>query len=143
MTERFTYPVDLSTDEAGRVLATFPDFPEAATDGADRAEALDEAADCVAEAIAGRIVHREDIPAPSPARRRPTVSPDAVIAAKAALYLALREAGMSNVALARRLGCGENEIRRLLNPAHVSKIGRLEEALAAFGKRLVVDVRVA
>ncbi len=143
MTERFTYPVDLAPDGAGRVLATFPDFPEAATDGADRAEALDEAADCVAEAVAGRIVHREDIPAPSPARRRPTVSPDAVIAAKAALYLALREAGMSNVALARRLGCGENEVRRLLDPAHVSKIGRLEEALAVFGKRLVVDVRVA
>ena len=143
MSGRFTYPVDLSTDEDGWLLSTFPDFPEAGTDGTDRAEALEEAADCVAEAIAGRIVNREDIPAPSPARRRPTVSPDAVIAAKAALYLALREAGMSKTALARRLGCGETEVRRMLDPAHVSKIGRLEEALATFGKRLVVDVRAA
>ena len=81
-------------------------------------------------------------------RRRPSgarivSSPGALIAAKAALYLAMREAGLSNVALARRLGCQETEVRRLLSPRHNSKIGRLEQALAALGKRLVVDVRDA
>ncbi len=73
MTERYVYPVDLVTDEDGRVVAIFPDIPGAATDGADRAEALAEAADCLAEAIAGCIERREDIPPPSPARGRPLV----------------------------------------------------------------------
>jgi antitoxin HicB len=38
------------------------------------------------------------------------------MAAKAALYLAMREAGISNVQLARKLGCDEKEVRRMLDP---------------------------
>lgn len=143
MTGQFTYPVEMSADEDGRSLVLFPDFPEAATDGADWTEAMGEAADCLEAAIAGRIVDRSDIPPPSPARGRPTVSVGAVIAAKAALYLAMRASGTTNVALARRLACDEAEVRRLLSPRHTSKIGRLEEALRALGKQLEVTVRDA
>ena len=143
MTTCFVYPVDLSEDEDGRVVADFPDLRGAATDGADRAEALAEASDCLEEALAGCMVRREDIPVPSPARGRPTVGPGALIAAKAALFVAMREAGMSKSALARRIGCQEGEVRRLLDPRHASKIGRLEQALAALGKRIFVEVRAA
>jgi antitoxin HicB len=140
---RFEYPVELTIDEAGFVLAVFPDLPEAGTDGADQAEALDEAADCLATALAFRIIERKEIPPPSPARGRPTVTPGTLIAAKAALYLAMREQKVSKVALAKRLGCDEAEVRRLLNPRHASKIDRMDDALAALGKRLVVEVRAA
>ena len=139
-TERYAYPVVLSTDEEGRVLAVLPDLDGAATDGADRVEALTEVADCLEEAIAGCIVRRENIPAASAARGRPLVTPGAVISAKAALYTAMRAAGVSNSALARTLGCAEGEVRRMLDPRHATKIGRLEEGLAALGKRLVVEV---
>ena len=59
-------------------------------------------------------------------------------AAKAALYLALREAGLSKRQLAARLGCDEKEVRRLLDPRHPSKLPRLQAALVALGKRLTV-----
>ena len=139
-TERYAYPVALSTDDDGRVVAILPDFDGAATDGANRDEALAEAADCLEEAIAGCMARREDIPSTSAARGRPVVTPGAVISAKAALYTAMRAEGVSNSALARTLGCAEGEVRRMLDPRHATKIGRLEEGLAALGKRLVVEV---
>jgi len=139
-TERYAYPVVLSTDDDGRVVADFPDLDSAATDGADRAEALAEAADCLEEAIAGCMARREDIPSTSAAKGRPVVTPGAVISAKAALYMAMRTQGVSNSALARTLDCAEGEVRRMLDPRHATKIGRLEESLAALGKRLVVEI---
>jgi len=64
-------------------------------------------------------------------------------AAKAALYLAMREAGITNVQLARKLGRDEKEVRRMLDPRHPTKLPRIKEALDLFGKRLVVSVEEA
>ena len=143
MPTRFHYPVELTSEEDGGLIVSFPDLPEALTCGADRIEALAEAADCLEEALAGRITERMEIPRPSPARGRATVSPGATIAAKAALWSEMRAARMTNTALAASLGVLESEIRRMLDPRHATKIGRLEEALAVFGKRLVVSVEAA
>ena len=143
MATRYSYPIDLHKESEGGYSVTFPDFDEALTDGDTLAEAIAEAADCLEEAIAGRIARREDIPAPSPAKDRPAVTPGAVLAAKTALYEALREQRLSNSAFAVALGVQEGEVRRILDPRHATKIGRLEEALARFGKRLVITVEAA
>ncbi len=144
MTRLFAYPVDLTEDaDDGSVFADFPDLAGASTDGADRAEALAQAADCLAEALAAAITDKRPIAPPSPARGRPLVEPDVLTAAKAALYLAVRAEAVSNVELARRLGVAEGEVRRMLNPRHPTKIGRIESALAALGKRLTVHIRAA
>ena len=68
MQRQFVYPAVVERDEAGYFLVTFPDLPEAGTDGETLEEALTEAADCLAEAIAGRVVRLEDIPKASPQR---------------------------------------------------------------------------
>lgn len=127
----FTYPVVLAEDEAdGGFVVTFPDVPEAITQGEDVADALE-------EAVAGRIRRGDEIPVPSqPDDGQPVVPVPAQTAAKAALYLALEEAGLSKVELAARLGCDEKEVRRLLDPRHPSKLPRIQAALAALGKRL-------
>ena len=143
MAIRYSYPVDLHEEREGGFSVTFPDFDEALTDGDTVVEALAEAADCLEEALAGRIARREDIPAPGPAKGRPAVTPGVVLAAKAALYEALREERLSTSAFAAPLGVQESEVRRMLDPRHATKIGRLEEALARFGKRLVVTVEAA
>ncbi len=140
---RLAFPVDLETDEDGRVVARVADVPGCVTDGASRDEALAEAADALEEAIAALMEARRDVPVPSPARGRPRVVPGAVMAAKVALYMALRETGTSNVALAQRLGVAETEVRRMIDPRHKTKIGRLEAGLAALGRRLVVSVEAA
>ena len=65
MEDRFTYPADLTPEEGGGFLVSFPDIPEALTSGSDLEEALAMAEDCLEEALAGRIDDGEDIPAPS------------------------------------------------------------------------------
>ena len=71
------------------------------------------------------------------------VSVPPLIAAKAALYLTMREAKMSNVKLAKQLGCGEKDVRRMLDPRHNSRINALQEALEALGKTIVLAVENA
>ena len=53
----------------------------------------------------------------------------------------MREAKMTNVALADCLGVTKNVVRRLLDLDHRSHIGKVEAALSTFGKRLVLEVR--
>jgi len=50
----------------------------------------------------------------------------------------MREAGITNVELARRLGVTEAVVRRLLDPDHETKDRKLAAALGALGKELVV-----
>jgi antitoxin HicB len=86
----------------------------------------------------------ESIPEPSKSRRGElSISVPALMAAKAAIYLAMKEAKISKTELAKRLKCDEKEIRRLLNPRHKSKIERIEAALKALGKHLIVGFRAA
>jgi antitoxin HicB len=138
--KNFIYPVKLEADvDDGGFVVSFRDLPEAITQGDSIEEALNEAADCLEEAIAGRMVMGLEIPAASTVRQSeyPIILP-AQMAAKAALYLAMREEGMTKTELAKRMGCDEKEIRRLLDPRHASKVPRIETALLCTGKRLVV-----
>jgi antitoxin HicB len=139
---QFVYPANVKRDEEGYFLITFPDFPEAGTDAESLEEALAEAADCLAEAVAGRIARDENIS--KAARKRKgqyAVALPAQIAAKAALYLAMKETRINKSDLARRLGCGIKEVQRLLDPKQPSEIQRIEEALTAIGQELIVGVQ--
>ena len=141
MSETFAYPASVVRDEAGFYLVTFPDFPEAATDAESREAALEEASDALEEAIAGRMNRGDDIPHPSARKARQALVPvPAQMAVKAALYIAVKEAGIRNTELAKRLDADEKEIRRLLDPHHRSKLPRLEAALDAMGKKLVIGI---
>ena len=141
----FVYPARFEHgDKPGVLVITFRDFSEAITQGKGERDALWQAADCLEEAIAGRIADGRAIPKASRTARgeRPIPVP-APMAAKAALYLAMAEAGMTNVQLARKLGCDEKEVRRMLDPRHPTKLPRIKEALDVFGKSLVVSVKEA
>jgi len=142
MTNEYAYRVVLTPDDqAGGYVVTCPDFPEVVTQGESRGDSLEQAADAVEEAVAGRLRRGESIPTrASPGDLRDTVHLRPVMAAKAALTEALRGSGMSQVKLAEALGCDEKEVRRLLDPRHPSKMPRLERALAVLGKALVVRV---
>jgi len=115
--------------------------PGALTFGDDEAEALAE--DCLIAALRGYIKLGKAIPAPSPSRGRPVVALPSLAAAKLALYAAMREAWISNVELARRLGITENVVRKLLDLDHRSHIGQVEAALGKLGVRLEVVARKA
>ncbi len=141
----FVYPAKFERgDTPGVLVITFRDVPEAITQGNGLKDAHWQAADCLEEAIAGRIAGGREIPKASSGTRGERLIPvPAPMAAKAALYLAMGEAGITNVQLARKLGCDEKEVRRMLDPKHPTKLPRIKEALEVFGKRLVVSVEEA
>jgi antitoxin HicB len=139
---RYTYPARLEPQEDGSLLAQFVDLPEALTDGADQAEALAEAADCLSEALAGRIHRGEEIPLPSPLQDGLyAVAPEPTIALKTALYEALKKRGLSIPELARRLEMDEREAARLVDPRARTRLTSLEAALAALGYEIGIEVR--
>jgi antitoxin HicB len=141
----FVYPARFERgDKPGVLVITFRDVPEAITQGKGEKDALWQAGDCLEEAIAGRIADGREIPKASRAARGERLIPiPAPMAAKAALYLAMGDAGISNVQLARKLGCDEKEVRRMLDPRHPTKLPRIKEELDVLGKRLVVSVEEA
>lgn len=145
MVSTFVYPAKFERGQKPGVLViTFRDIPEAITQGKGDKDALWQAADCLEEAIAGRIADGREIPKASRVGPRERLIPvPAPMAAKAALYLAMQEAGIPNVELARKLGCDEKEVRRMLDPRHPTKLPRIEDALGVLGKRLVISVEEA
>ncbi|MGA2181750.1 MAG: type II toxin-antitoxin system HicB family antitoxin [Bryobacteraceae bacterium] len=135
-----TYPASFLR-EAGRegFHVRFPDLPEALTGGDDLDDTFVQAEDCLAEAIAGRIARGDGIPRPSrPKRGQHLIGVPLYLAPKLALYLAMRESGMPNIELARRLGVSETVVRRMLNPKHATKSDKIQTALAALGTRIVI-----
>lgn len=142
---RFDYPVILAPDDNGTILVTSPDLPEVTAYGKDHDDARVRARDAIEEAIAARIAGREEIPEPS-APRRPRkgkaefVALSAGTALKVLLYRAMAEKGVRKADLVRRLGVHAPQIDRLLDVRHASRLDQLEAALAAMGKRLVLDL---
>ena len=137
------YPATLEPDKVGRVLVRFADLPEALTDGADLAEAPSEAADCLSEALASRIVDGEEIPRPSSTEAGPgqhIISPSPTIALKAALYSALRHRDMTVADLAALLDMDWHKAARLIDPRLASKLTSLEAALAALDCQIRLSV---
>jgi antitoxin HicB len=140
--KRYTYAARLEPDEEGRPVVHFPDLPEALTDGADEAEALIEASDCLSEALAGRIHRQEEIPLPSPLRPgMHAIEPEPTIALKAALYDVMRAAGIGARELAMRLGIDERQAARLVDPKARTPLDKLEGALSVLGYTIGIEIR--
>ena len=140
----YAYPCVLTPAEDGSLVATFPDVPEAITGGANRSDALAVAEDALATALAGYVHEKWDIPAPSEATAGQALVPvSPVVAAKLALYSAMRAQRITKVELARRLGISESAVRKLANPDHRSHVSQVQKALRAVGRSLRVEVTAA
>ena len=145
---RYVYPCNIVRDveeerATGReaYAVTFPDVYGANTGGWSWEEALEMAKDCLGVALGMYVKAHEDIPTPSQlAEGQAPVAVAPVVAAKLALYAAMREQGVANVALAARLGMQETAVRRLLDPGHRWSV---EKVLEALGRSLVVEDRAA
>ena len=139
--KNFIYPAKIEADEAGFFLVTFRDLPTAVTDGKTHQEALDNATDCLEEAIAMCIDDGLEVPLPSRQRKDEIgIVLPALMAAKAALYITIRKKGLTKAAFSRLMNVNEKEGRRLLDPHHKTKIPRINEALSALGNKLVIGM---
>jgi antitoxin HicB len=139
---QFVYPYRVFQSEDGAWQVRFPDVPEALTEGETEAEAHALSEDALLAALGGLAKLKRDLPLPSAEDGHVVVVP-MLQATKLALYLAMREAGLNNVTFARKLGTQENEVRRMLDLDHQTKIGTLESALWQLGKQVAIEVRQA
>ncbi len=138
---RFQYSVKLTPSEDGGYVVTCRDLPQLITQGEDERDALEQAADAMDEIFATYMIDGIEFPEPSKAKRREhLVAPPAETMAKAALYIAMRRAGISKMQLAKQLGVDEKEVRRLLDPHYGSKLPRIAQAISLLGQRLVIDL---
>jgi antitoxin HicB len=141
---RYAYPVVLDPEPDGSAInVSFPDVPGALTWGDDQAEALALAEDCLVTALYSYVRDGEAIPRPGPARGRPMIAVPPLVAAKLALYTAMRERGIDEAGLARRLDVTPKVVQSLLHLKRRAHIGHLERALAQLGVHLEVTVKDA
>jgi len=137
------YPAVFEADPDGDYVVTFPDFGVGATQGDTYEEAIAHAADLLETMVANYMAEDWDLPNPSAANGRPLVRLAPLVAAKAELFRAMRAAGLSKGELAERLGMPQQQCARLFSIDHAQRLDRIDAALAALGRRLVVTTETA
>jgi antitoxin HicB len=140
----YVYRAEFERGARRGLVVTFPDVPEAITQGRDLADARAMAEEALGLALLSYCARGLPLPkakANSKGLVPVAVAPD--VAAKLAVLESFIAAGISKSELARRLGKDEKEVRRILDPKHATKLPALTAALRALGKRLVVGVAEA
>jgi antitoxin HicB len=136
------YPARFTADkEDGGYVVTFPDIPEAITQGETLEEAMAMAKDALETAMEFYFDDRREVPMPSaPKRGQRLVELAPSLTAKVLLLNAMIRQGVKPAELARRIGTTPQEVNRLTTLKHSTKIDRIDDALRALGLRLEVAV---
>jgi antitoxin HicB len=136
----FVYFARFEPGEKRGIVVSFPDVPEAITQGDDEADAQAQAEEALGLALLTYPAHGLPLPR---AKKHAGLVPVAVepeVAAKLAVMDAVRAAGITKSEFARRIGKDEKEARRILDPKHPTKLATLAEVLRKLGQRLVIGV---
>jgi len=133
------YPAHLEPQEEGGYVVTFPDIPEAITQGEDVEDSLLHAADALESALDFYFEDARPVPAPSKAKRgQPVVELPASVAAKVLLLNEMLAQKVRPSQLARRLQVTPQEVTRLIDLHHTTKIDAIAGALKALGKTMEI-----
>jgi len=137
------FPVILTPDEdAGGFVVTFPDIPEAITQGENREEALRMAQEALEAALEFYFEDKRAVPVPAEAKRgQDVIDLPASLSAKILLLNEMLAQNVRPAELARRLHTTPQVISRLTNLQHTTRIDGIDAALRALGKRL--EIRLA
>lgn len=132
------YPVNLEPCEGG-FFVSFPDIPEALTQGDTREEALEMGLDALVTAFEFYFEDGKKIPAPGDITGDFVEVPASVVA-KVLMLSAFVDSGLTQVELAKRMGVTKQEVTRIFNLQHATKIDTIQKAMAALDKRLEISV---
>jgi antitoxin HicB len=136
------YPARFSEAPEGGFVVTFRDIPEAITQGDSEDEAMEMAEDVLLSSMEFYLEARRAVPAPSAAQPgERLVHLPASVAAKVLLLNEQLAQGVSNAELARRMGTRPQEVQRITNLAHATKIDTIDRALRALGRELTLVAR--
>lgn len=133
------YPIRMRRD--GKFfMVTFPDIPEAITQGKTEEHALHAAKDALETALDFYFDENRIVPTPSPLKRRQKfIELPVSLSAKVLLLNEMLRQEVRPAELARRLHTTPQEINRLTNLRHTSKIDGIAEAMKALGKNLEIS----
>jgi antitoxin HicB len=136
------YPATFTPAEEGGFVVTFRDIPEAITQGDDEAEALFMAADVLATAMEFYFEDQRPVPPPSVAEEgERLIALPVSVSVKVLLLNRMLKGRVRPADLARLLNVRPQEVTRLLDLKHNTKIDTLAEALDALGYELIVRAR--
>ena len=127
------YPASLRRD-GDSVILLFRDLPQGGhTNGKDERDAIEHAPEALKTAISMLMERGLDVPRPSRAVGKTVFVclPSVVDDARVELYTAMRAAGVRKAGLARRMGIHKQQVERLFDLDHASRIEQLEAAFAA------------
>lgn len=132
------YPANVKPDGDGWMVV-FPDIPEALTAGSTHEEAIAMAKDALVTALEFYFDDRREIPEPSRVKKgQVPIELPASVSAKVLLLNEMVRQQVRPSELARRLGTTPQEVNRLTQLTHATKIDGIDNALHALGKRLEV-----
>jgi len=132
------YPVDVLSCSCGYVVFC-RDLPDAQAHGETRDQAIDACKEALIAAFEGFFADREAIPVPSEPDNEFIIVP-ASVAGKVLLLNEVIHQGVSNTELAKMMGLPRQEITRIFNLSHSTKIDTIQKALAVLGKQLTIRV---
>jgi antitoxin HicB len=135
------YPAQLEPEADGGYSVTFRDIPEAITQGDTLEEACCEAVDALITAMDFYFEDGRTVPTPSAAQPgEELVATPVSVATKVMLLNLMVEQRTRPAELARAMHIRPQEVTRLMDVRHATKIDTLAAAFAALGKRLEVQV---
>lgn len=133
------YPANLRKD--GKYFrVSFPDLPAARTFGNGREEALEMAKEALAIVMEFYFEDQLPVPLPSrPKRGQAVIELAPSVAAKVLLHNEMLRQNVRPIELARRIGATRQEVNRITDIKHATKIDRIDVAMRALGKRIYLD----
>ena len=136
------FPVILTLDETdGGFVVTFPDIPEAITQGETVEDALAMAKEALETAMEFYFEDKRAVPAPSnPKRGQHVVELPASLSAKVLLLNEMVTQNIRPAELARRLKTSPQEVNRLTDLRHTTRIDGIAAALRAMGRHLEISI---
>lgn len=135
------YPVSIEKTGDASYFVSFPDIPEALTQGETLEDALEMGKDALETALEFYFEDERAVPLPSkPTENQSVVELEPSLWAKVLLLNEMVVQNMRPIELARKLNVYPQEVSRLMNLKHATKIDTLSHAFNAMGKKLVLAV---
>ena len=133
------YQAILDPQPEGGFTVTFPDLPEAITEGDSREEAVFNAAEVLGLCLDVRMEQGDPLPRPTQTPGGVWITPPASAQAAVALRQIREDQGKGLSDIARLLNTSWPAAQRLERPSANPTLRQLDRAAAAMGKRLVLS----
>ena len=136
---KIKYPAKIQKEEDGTFFVSFPDIPEALTQGATMEEALFNASEVLTLSMEYRLDEEQKVPDSSDivGDNIHLISPSAKV--QSAMLIRHSRQGRSLAELARTLETSWPSVQRLENPHNSPTLKMIDKAATALGKRLVLS----